>query len=47
MKSVVYIFSLLLVLLCACGHRYDARLTAIDSMADASPDSAAVLLSEV
>lgn len=35
------------MLLCACGHRYDARLTAIDSIADASPDSAAVLLSEV
>ena len=32
------------MLLCACGHRYDARLTAIDSIIEDHADSAQVLL---
>ena len=32
------------MLLCACGHRYDARLTAIDSVIEDHADSAQVLL---
>ena len=35
------------LLLFSCGQQYEPELIAIDSMADASPDSAAVLLSEV
>ena len=32
------------MLLCACGHRYDARLTAIDSIIEDHADSARMLL---
>ena len=32
------------MLLCACGHRYDARLAAIDSIIEDHADSARVLL---
>lgn len=32
------------MLLCACGHRYDARLTAIDSIIEDHADSARILL---
>ena len=32
------------MLLCACGHRYDVRLTAIDSIIEDHADSARVLL---
>lgn len=34
------------LLLFSCGQQYEPELIAIDSMADASPDSAAVLLSK-
>lgn len=32
------------MLLCACGHRYDARLTAIDNIIEDHADSARMLL---
>lgn len=34
------------LLLFSCGQQYEPELTAIDSMADTNPDSAAVLLSK-
>ena len=49
MKRLAYILYSFcgLLLLLACGQRYEPALIAIDSIADANPDSAAVLLSEV
>lgn len=49
MKRLAYILYSFcgLLLLLACGQRYEPTLIAIDSIADADPDSAAILLSEV
>lgn len=43
---IIYTFCGVLLLL-ACGQRYEPALIAIDSIANANPDSAAVLLSRV
>jgi len=49
MKRLAYILYSFcgLLLLLACGQRYEPTLIAIESIADADPDSAAILLSEV